>query len=107
MGQAKTQKRGRRQEPSRLLSRGWLSVLLAVVLLTGGGLLIGLLTRTNRIGPVPKAYGIPRMEIAQERVDYGDVKVNTPIETIFHIRNVGDQPLQILGEPQVEVVRGC
>jgi hypothetical protein len=47
------------------------------------------------------------MEIAQERVDYGDVKVNTPIETIFHIRNVGDQPLQILGEPQVEVVRGC
>ena len=51
--------------------------------------------------------GGPRVAVNQERFDYGDVKVNTPIETIFRVRNVGDQPLMIAGNPQVELVQGC
>lgn len=107
MGQARTRRKDGRKGPSRSQNRGWLPVLLAVALLIGGGLIIGLLTRGGQTTPVPKVRGAPRVEVSQETVDYGDVKVNTPIETVFRVRNVGDQPLQILGEPQVEVVRGC
>ncbi len=107
MGQAKTRKKDGRKGPPRPQNRGWLSALWIIALLIGGGLLVGLLTRTDRTAPAPKVRGAPRVEVSQETVDYGDVKVNTPIETVFRVRNVGDQPLQILGEPQVEVVKGC
>ncbi len=56
---------------------------------------------------VPEVSGAPRLEVSEELVDYGDVRLNTNIETVFRVRNVGDRPLQILGEPQVELVQGC
>ncbi|MCS7222539.1 MAG: hypothetical protein RML36_14835 [Anaerolineae bacterium] len=106
-GQSRARRKDGRKGPPRSQDRGWLLVLLAVTLLIGGGLIIGLLARSDQAAPVPKVRGAPRVEVSQETIDYGDVKVNTPIETIFRVRNVGDQPLQILGEPQVEVVEGC
>lgn len=63
-------------------------------------------------GSAPAAFtptytGGPRVEVAQEVFDYGAVKLNTPVETVFRVRNVGDAPLEILGEPQVRLVEGC
>lgn len=58
-------------------------------------------------GNTPQTVSGPRLSIAQESFDYGDVKVNQPIETVFRVKNVGDKPLQILDQPQVEVVEGC
>lgn len=58
-------------------------------------------------GFVPQVTGAPRVAVSEEVVDYGDVPLNTTIETVFRVRNVGDRPLQILGEPQVELVQGC
>ncbi len=55
----------------------------------------------------PMVTGAPRLAVSQEMVDYGEIKVNTPVETVFRVRNIGDQPLKILGEPQVELVEGC
>ncbi len=49
----------------------------------------------------------PVVEVDQDVFDYGDVKVNTPIETLFRVRNAGDQPLKIAGDPEVELVEGC
>lgn len=49
----------------------------------------------------------PVVEVRQEVFDYGDVKVNTPIETLFRVRNAGDQPLRIADAPEVELVEGC
>jgi hypothetical protein len=40
-------------------------------------------------------------------VDEGYVRFNVPVRTTFRLSNVGDQPLQILGQPQVELVEGC
>ena len=51
--------------------------------------------------------GAPRVEVNQEIVDYGDVKLGTTVNTVFNVRNIGDEPLQILGEPRVELVEGC
>lgn len=56
---------------------------------------------------VPKVTGGPSAEVEAASADLGDLRVNTLAESAFKIRNVGDQPLMILGEPRVEVVEGC
>jgi hypothetical protein len=40
-------------------------------------------------------------------VDEGYQKLDEAIRTSFTLRNEGDATLQILGEPQVELVEGC
>jgi hypothetical protein len=55
----------------------------------------------------PEVTGAPRVMVPQEYIDYGDVKLGRTIKTVFEARSVGDQPLTILGEPQVELVEGC
>lgn len=50
----------------------------------------------------------PRVEVLpQDTIDYGDVKLGATINTVFTVRNIGDEPLIVLGEPQVEVIEGC
>ncbi len=56
---------------------------------------------------VPQVTGAPSLQIEQTRYDYGDVRFGQPVHTVFRIRNVGDRALQILNQPQVQVVRGC
>lgn len=56
---------------------------------------------------VPEVTGAPRVAVDQEVVDYGDVKLGTSVTTVFNVRNMGDIPLEILGEPRVELVEGC
>lgn len=56
----------------------------------------------------PEVSGAPRVEVLpQDVIDYGDVKLGSTINTVFNVRNVGDEPLVVLGEPQVELVEGC
>lgn len=56
-------------------------------------------TSGGKLGPV--------VAVEQEVFDYGNVKVNTPIETLFRVSNAGDEPLKIAGDPEVELVEGC
>ncbi len=58
-------------------------------------------------GQTPQTVSGPRLSVAQESFDYGDVKVNQPIETVFRVKNIGDAPLAFQSQPQVEVVEGC
>ena len=55
----------------------------------------------------PEVSGAPRVMVTQDNIDYGDVKLGNTVKTVFEVRNVGDQPLSILGEPIVELVEGC
>lgn len=55
----------------------------------------------------PEVTGAPSVAVDQEVIDYGDVKLGTTVTTVFNVRNVGDEPLQIIGEPRVELVEGC
>lgn len=85
----------------------WLWVGLVAV----GAMLLTIATLTLRKDSPDNAatefQGGPRVAVNQDKFDYGDVKVNTPIETMFRVRNTGDQPLQIAGNPKVELVQGC
>lgn len=86
----------------------------AVWLWVGAGLLlllIGSLVLWNRperkpIAP-PQVTGAPRLAVDQPTLDEGDVPLGKTIRSVFRLQNVGDQPLEVLGEPQVEVVEGC
>jgi hypothetical protein len=102
-------KQVKHQPPAASLSRlgGWQWIALIAALVSLGGVLLWLVSSSRTDNFTPEITGAPSVEVAQERVDYGDVRVNTPVETAFRVRNVGDETLVILGEPQVELVEGC
>lgn len=51
--------------------------------------------------------GQPNLVVDRERLDFGKVPVEQLVKAEFELSNTGDQPLQILGAPQVEVREGC
>lgn len=51
--------------------------------------------------------GQPNLAVDREQIDFGKVPVEQVVEAKFALSNTGDQPLQILGAPQVEVRAGC
>jgi hypothetical protein len=55
----------------------------------------------------PGAVSGPRIAVVADTVSLGDVKLHTPVEAVFRVRDVGAEPLQIIGEPSVEAVKGC
>ena len=61
----------------------------------------------SELSSVPPVAGAPRVSVVQDVIDHGDVRLNTPVESVFTVRNIGDRDLVILGEPRVELVEGC
>jgi hypothetical protein len=57
--------------------------------------------------PDTTSGGTPDLVVDQTVIDEGYVKLNTPVRTSFILRNEGDGLLQVLGEPQVQLVEGC
>lgn len=55
----------------------------------------------------PEITGRPAVQVSETRFEYGDVHYNTPITTSFQVKNIGDQTLFILGDPQIQVLEGC
>ncbi|MBK8023506.1 MAG: DUF1573 domain-containing protein [Chloroflexi bacterium] len=56
---------------------------------------------------VPEVTGQPHASIDSTLINHGDLKMEAYAESVFRIRNTGDQALRILGEPRVELVQGC
>lgn len=84
----------------------WLWIVGAALLLLAGGFAIWSNWGGQPTVPL-QVSGAPRLAVEQTTIDEGDVKLGKTIRTAFRLQNVGDQSLQILGEPQVEVVEGC
>lgn len=95
--------------PKRQLPWIWITAGAALLLIVGGLSLAWGSSPTVSPDPAftPEVSGSPALEIDQAVVNEGDVKLNTMVRTSYTLRNVGDEPLQILGEPQVELVEGC
>ena len=63
-----------------------------------------------RQGPLSAAtpyQGGPRLAVNTTLIDLGPVSFEKVVQARFVLRNVGDRPLQIAGNPPVEVVEGC
>lgn len=69
--------------------------------------LLGLYLASRGPAYVPEITGGAHVAVDKEEVDYGDVKFDTTVVSEFKVKNVGDEPLIILGEPVVEIVEGC
>ncbi len=81
----------------------WLwAMVAAAVLLVAGGLTVLLTSGGNTA-----SGGTPKLVVDQTVVDEGYVTLNTSVRTSFTIRNEGEGPLRVLGEPQVQLVEGC
>ncbi len=113
MGKHKQGYRGhkRRATAPRKQQSLWLWVTLGGLLLAGGLFLISQLNRSGQASAAsnftPAVTGRPHVTVSQDKIDYGDVKLGQTINTVFDVRNTGDQTLVIQGAPQVEVVEGC
>lgn len=86
---------------------GWLPVLFIMIsiVVIGAGLWWGQNGAEKTF--VPQVTGRPQATIDQATFDYGNVKLGTTIQTMFRVKNTGDQTLAFLRDPQVEVVEGC
>ncbi len=110
MAKKRYSKRTRKSPAKRQFSWIWLAAVGAMLLVAGG---LGLIwtssssTGVTTLDVTPEVVGAPRLAVDQEVIDEGYVKLNNTIRTTFRLRNVGDQPLHILGEPAVELVEGC
>lgn len=79
-------------------------VSLAAVILAAA---VWLIQRGQQTPYTPEVAGAPAARLDQMLIDYGDVRFEQPVETEVKVRNVGDAPLQVLGEPRVELLQGC
>ena len=88
----------------------WMAAGAATLLIAGGLALLATAAPTPpaaRPAASPQVAGAPRLAVDRTIVDEGYVKFGTPVHETFRLSNAGNQPLQILGKPQVELVQGC
>ena len=58
--------------------------------------------------PVAAEYrGGPRLRVDSDSIDLGSLPFEKFVRAQFRLRNVGDQPLRISGNPRVDAVEGC
>jgi len=102
---AKKLRKKRKAPPTSPRRPWWLwAVVTAAVVLVVGGLSMLLMSGDSN---TTSGGGRPELVVDQTVIDEGYVKLNTPVRTSFSIRNEGDGPLRVLGEPQVQLVEGC
>jgi hypothetical protein len=84
----------------------WLAAAGLLLFLAGGLAIFWTSSSSGPAAPV-EVTGAPKLAVDQAVIDEGYQKFDTPVRTAFRLRNIGDQPLQILSEPQVQLVEGC
>lgn len=105
---AKTARKSTRPTSAPVRSNRRLLLVLGVVVIVILVGLIGSILLTPAAPPyVPEVTGRPNAVADTTVIDHGDVKMEDTVQSEFHIRNTGDRPLQIIGEPRVELVQGC
>ncbi|MBK8030454.1 MAG: DUF1573 domain-containing protein [Chloroflexi bacterium] len=98
---ARVQKTTTPHPPSRLPLILGLGAILVI-----GALLLSVLAN-QRPPYTPEVTGRAAVQVSQTNFDYGDQHYNNPVTTEFKVKNIGDQTLLILGDPQIEILEGC
>ena len=66
-----------------------------------------LLPQRNPLGEAGQSLGGPRLQVEKELIDFGAVRFEKRVQARFRLKNVGDQPLRLTIDPQVEAIEGC
>jgi hypothetical protein len=77
-----------------------------------GGAAILIITAIFAFQPKPEPFtpevtGKPSLQVDQEQINFGDVKLGKTVTASFKLKNVGDQPLRFSETPYIEVREGC
>lgn len=80
--------------------------LLAIAVAIGAGTWFFLLKPGPRVGAAQYTGG-PRLAVDGDLIDFGNVRFEKFVKARFRLRNVGDQPLRLVVDRQVEAVEGC
>lgn len=80
-----------------------------IAIVAGGVVLIfaALLIAMGRSDGEAGAGGTPAITVDQDRIDFGDVKLDTPLTFRIQVTNNGDSTLRFKEKPTIEVVEGC
>ena len=105
-GKAKTPPPKRNNLPPRLavpiaVGGALLVIIIGVVLLATAG------RGSSGSSSPAQVSGRPALAVDRQQIDFGKVPLDIPVKATFTLTNVGDQPLQILNQPVVEVKQGC
>lgn len=88
----------------------WSKLLVPGILVAAVGIGAATWVLLQRSSPSPVAAqhaGGPRLSVDTDTIDFGTVRFEKFVTARFRLRNVGDQPLRLAGNPPVEVVEGC
>jgi hypothetical protein len=55
----------------------------------------------------PEVTGAAAIQVNQQVIDLGDIRLGKWVNASFQVTNVGDQPLRLTQEPYIEVKEGC
>lgn len=91
----------------RAVLRRPLLIIVGVMVVAVIGIGLASISNLNSTPYVPEVIGAPHADVSTALIDHGDMQMEEFAESIFRIRNTGDQPLRILEEPRVELVQGC
>ncbi len=64
-------------------------------------------TAPQKAGTPPQVTGSAKLSVDRDVIDFGKVALGQKVQAQFKLKDVGDQPLQIVGNPRVELVKGC
>jgi hypothetical protein len=82
-------------------------IILMGVAALAAGLVLVMTNRGRQPDFTPKVNGAPALTVDQEVVDYGDVRLGTPLTTEIRVSNVGTETLRFQKAPYVEIKEGC
>ena len=78
-----------------------------LVIIVGVVLLATIGRGSSSTGSPVQVAGRPALAVDQQKIDFGRVPLDIPVKATFQLSNAGEQPLQILSQPAVEVKQGC
>lgn len=84
--------------------RRFIFILVVVLAVVGISVII---SQSLRPTYQPEYTGGARLQVAQDTLDFGQIKYDVPVEAVFNLQNIGDEPLLIVREPVVELIEGC
>jgi hypothetical protein len=108
----KTQRRMRRISIGAAAVVGLLAVVVVVLQMGGGSTPQSADHSLKSADQSPPTWtaepyqGGARLAVDQSVIDEGPVPYGHPVQATFHLKNVGDQPIN-LGEPEVQILEGC
>ena len=103
-------KRRKQKRPVGLIALVIIGLLLVVT-----AILVSLpksaLTKSGNVTPANPALvtvsGRPSLKVDQDVIDYGYVKLNTPLTFTITVTNIGDKTLRFTETPYIEIAVGC